>query len=337
MFMLFESFTLKDLTLKNRIVLSPMCQYQASNKEGIPENWHLIHLASRAIGGTGLILTEMTNVEARGRITENCLGLYNDAQEAAFKEIIQEVHKYNAKIGIQLAHAGRKSKIQNGDIVAPSAIPFSDDSPLPRALEKDEIKKIIEHFASAAERAVRAGFDTIEIHGAHGYLLHQFMSKSSNKRTDEYGDPTKFCREVIQAVKAVIPANMPLIMRVSAIEYNQPAGYTLEDMVHYCSEFKKLGVDLFDVSTGGNSPNRPKVYPGYQVEYANEIKEKLDVPTISVGSLETPQVAEMVLQEDNADLICIGKGMLKNPYWAKDAAIQLGEDIQLPGVYEQAY
>lgn len=335
--MLFNSFTLKDLSLKNRIVLSPMCQYQAVNKEGIPENWHLIHLASRAIGGTGLILTEMTNVEARGRITEHCLGLYNDAQEAAFKEIILEVHKYDARIGIQIAHAGRKSTIKNGDIVAPSAIPFSDESSVPRALEKDEIKKIIECFANTAKRAVRAGFDTIELHGAHGYLLHQFMSKSSNKRTDEYGDPTKFCKEVIQAVKSVMPASMPLIMRVSAIEYNQPAGYTFEDMLRYCSEFKKLGVDLFDVSTGGNSPNRPAVYPGYQVEYASQIKEKLQVPTMSVGSLETPQVAEMVLQEERADLICIGKAMLKNPHWAKDAAIQLDEKIQLPGVYDQGY
>lgn len=335
--MLFDPFTIKDLTVKNRIVLSPMCQYKAVNQEGIPESWHLIHLASRAIGGTGLIFTEMTNVEARGRITEHCLGLYNGAQEKAFKEIIHEVHKYDAKIGIQIAHAGRKSTIKNGDIVAPSAIPFSDDSPLPRALEKDEIKQIIDKFASSAERAVRAGFDTIEIHGAHGYLLHQFMSKSSNKRTDEYGEPIKFCSEVIQAVKAVIPANMPLIMRISAIEYNQPTGYTFEDMIRYCSEFKKLGVDLFDVSTGGNSPNKPTVYPGYQVDYAKQLKERLRVPTIAVGNLETPQVAEMVLREEHADLICIGKGMLKNPHWAKDAAIQLGEKIQLPGVYDQGY
>ncbi len=335
--MLFKPFTLKDLTIKNRIVLSPMCQYQAVNQEGVPENWHLIHLASRAIGGAGLLLTEMTNVEARGRITEHCLGLYNDAQEEAFKEIVHEVHKYDAKIGIQIAHAGRKSTIKNGDVVAPSAIPFSDGSPIPRALKKDEIEKIIECFADAAERAVRAGFDTIEIHGAHGYLLHQFMSKSSNKRTDEYGEPMKFCSEVIKAVKAVIPASMPLIMRVSAIEYNQPAGYTFEEMIRYCSEFIELGVDLFDVSTGGNSPNKPIVYPGYQVAYANQIKEILHVPTISVGSLETPQVAEMVLREEWADLICIGKGMLKNPHWAKEAALQLGEEIHLPGVYDQGY
>lgn len=334
---LFESFKLKSLELKNRIVLSPMCQYQAVNKKGVPENWHMVHLVSRSIGGTGLIITEMTNVEPRGRITEQCLGIYSNEQEASFSAINDEIHKYGAKSGIQIAHAGRKSTIENGDIVGPSAIPFSESSPTPRALEKGEIQEIIEQFAEGAERAVRAGFDTIELHGAHGYLLHQFLSKDSNRREDEYGDPIKFPSEVIQEVRSVIPEEMPLILRISAVEYNDPQGYSFDDMLEYCSKFKTLGVDMFDVSTGGNSAHKPTVYPGYQVQYASEIKEKLDVPVISVGKLENPEVAEMVLREQDADLVCIGKGMLKDPHWSKSAAQTLGNELKMPGVYELGY
>lgn len=334
---LFEPFKIKKLTLKNRIVLSPMCQYQAKNGEGIPENWHFTHLTSRAIGGTGLIFTEMTNVEPRGRITEHCLGLYNDKQEEAFKKINEDIHKYGAKSGLQIAHAGRKSTINNGDIVAPSAIPFSESSPVPRELKKAEIERMIESFAEGAQRAVRAGFDTIEIHGAHGYLLHQFMSKDSNRRDDEFGDPTLFASKVIRAIKSEMPSDMPLMLRISAVEYNENPGYEFEDMLGYCKQFIEDGIDLFDVSTGGNSMNRPEVYPGYQAHYAQKIKEILNIPVMSVGKLENPGVAEFILRENYADLVCIGKGMLKNPYWPKEAAIELGHSLALPGVYDQGY
>lgn len=333
---LFEPYVLKNLHLKNRVVLSPMCQYQASNQQGIPENWHLIHLVSRAIGGTGLIMTEMTNVEPIGRITDQCLGIYSDEQEEAFKKINEEIHRYGAKTAIQIAHAGRKSTVTEGEIVAPSSVPFSSESPVPKELTISEIENIIQKFADGTKRSVRAGFDTIEIHGAHGYLLHQFISRATNKRQDRYGDPVLFAKEVIEAVKSSMPGEMPLIMRISAIEYTDEP-YSLEDMINYCEIFKRAGVDMFDVSTGGNSPNRPHVYPAYQSKYAKAIKEKVNIPVISVGSLEKPEIAEYIVQEEIADLVSIGKGMLKDPHWAKTAAEQLGASLEMPGVYGLGY
>ncbi|MDJ0332980.1 NADH:flavin oxidoreductase/NADH oxidase [Planococcus sp. S3-L1] len=333
---LFEPYQLKDLKLKNRIALSPMCQYKAENQRGIPEEWHFVHLVARAIGGTGLIMTEMTNVEPRGRITENCLGIYSEEQQEAFTKINTEIHKYGAKSAIQIAHAGRKSKLKDCKIIAPSAIPFSSDYEVPKELSKSEIYNIIQKFAEGTKRSVNAGFDTIELHGAHGYLLHQFISKASNQRTDCYGNPTKFAEEVIAAMKSEMPTGMPLIMRISAIEYTENP-YTLDEMIAYCEIFKSAGVDMFDVSTGGNSPNKPDVYPAYQTKFAKEIKTKLNVPVISVGALENPDLAEHVLKENEADIIAIGKGMLKDPHWAKTAAQTLGVDIKMPGVYDLGY
>jgi NADPH2 dehydrogenase len=333
---LFEPFKIKGLELKNRVVLSPMCQYKAMNKQGIPENWHLVHLVSRAIGGTGLIMTEMINVEPIGRITDYCLGIYSDESEMEFKKINEEIHKYGAKSAIQIAHAGRKSKVKEGSIVAPSAIAFSDEYDVPKELSIEEIENIIQKFADGAKRAVRANFDAIELHGAHGYLLHQFISRTTNKRDDKYGDPTLFAEEVIEVIKAEMPSDMPLIMRISAIEYTDES-YHLEDMIRYCKTFVQAGVDMFDVSTGGNSPNRPEVFPGYQTKYAKAIKEYVKVPVISVGSLENPEVAEYVLRDGSADLVSIGKGMLKDPYWAKSAAEKLKVDMEMPGVYGLGY
>jgi NADPH2 dehydrogenase len=333
---LFEPFKIKNLQLKNRIVLSPMCQYQAMNGEGVPENWHLVHLVSRAMGGTGLVMTEMTNVEPMGRITNHCLGIYTGVQEEAFKRINEEIHKYGAKTGIQLAHAGRKSQIKEGEIVAPSAIAFGHGYRTPKELKVDEIKSIIEKFADGAKRSVRAEFDTIEIHGAHGYLLHQFMSNSSNKRQDAYGDPTLFAKEVIEAVKSEIPIGMPLILRISAIDYAEES-YSLEEMISYCQTFIDAGIDMFDVSTGGNSPVKPEVFPAYQAKYGKAIKEALDIPIISVGALENPNMAEFVVNDQYADLVAIGKGMLKDPHWAKNAAETLQVELEMPGVYGLGY
>lgn len=317
-------------------MLSPMCQYQAMNGEGVPENWHLVHYVARAIGGTGLIMTEMTNVEAIGRITDHCLGLYSDEQEWEFQKINEEIHKYGAKSAIQLAHAGRKSRVTTGKIVAPSPIRFSGDDDVPKELTIDEIEEIIQKFADSAKRAVRAGFDTIEIHGAHGYLLHQFISRATNQRGDKYGDPTTFAKEVIEAVKAEIPNGMPLIMRISAIEYTDTP-YSLSEMINYCQTFIEAGVDMFDVSTGGNSVNKPEVYPAYQAKYAKELKEALNVPVISVGGLECPEIAEYIVREEFADLVAIGKGMLKDPHWAKTAAEALNVPLEMPGVYGLGY
>ncbi|WP_339251766.1 NADH:flavin oxidoreductase/NADH oxidase [Sporosarcina sp. FSL W8-0480] len=333
---LFEPYKLKNLELRNRVVLSPMCQYKAENQSGEPNKWHLIHLVSRAIGGTGLIMTEMVNVEPRGRITENCLGIYSDVQRDRFKEINEEIHKYGAKTAIQIAHAGRKSTIKGGDLVAPSSIPFSDGRPTPRELKVDEIHQIIERFAEGAKRAVEAGFDAIELHGAHGYLMHQFISPISNKRSDEYGHPSKFSKEVIEAVKSEMPSEMPLILRISAREYH-PDGYDFTFMKKLIPQFIDCGVDILDVSTGGNSIHRPHVYPGYQSSYSNEIRNHFNVPTISVGELRDPKVAEMILQEGMADLISIGKGQLRHPYWAKEAAVELGVELEMPGEYNLGY
>lgn len=313
-----------------------MCQYKAENREGIPENWHFVHLVSRAIGGTGLVMTEMTNVAPNGRITENCLGIYSSEQEEAFAKINEEIHKYGAKAAIQVAHAGRKSKLKNTDIVAPSPIPFANDYAVPKELSESEIELIIQQFAEGTKRAVSAGFDTIEVHGAHGYLIHQFISRASNKRKDKYASPTLFAKEVIQAVKAEMPSSMPLIMRISAIEYSENS-YSVDEMIDYCKIFLAAGVDMFDVSTGGNSLNRPEVYPAYQVKYAEKIKSALKIPVISVGALESPEVADYVLKENKADLIAIGKGMLKDPYWPKTAAEKLGVTFNMPGVYNMAY
>ena len=333
---LFEEFSFKNLQLPNRSVLSPMCQYKAEEGTGLPNNWHLVHLVSRAIGGTGLVMTEMTNVEERGRITENCLGLYNNQQQEKFKQINEEIHKYGAKSAIQIAHAGRKSTIENSDIVAPSPIPFSDSSPVPRELETAEVDEIIERFAESTKLAIDAGFDTIELHCAHGYLLHQFLSPASNKRQDQYGDPFLFPLRVIEAVKSAMPTTMPLILRISAKEYG-PGGYDFDFAKEFTGRFLKAGVDMLDVSTGGDALVKPEVYPAYQTSYAKELKDLYNVPVISVGELQDPRVAELVLQEEMADLVAIGKGMLRNPYWTKEAATVLEAELELPGVYNLAY
>lgn len=333
---LFEPFRIKSLSLNNRIVMSPMCQYKAVNGEGIPEDWHYIHLTSRAIGGTALVLTEMTNVSPNGRITEQCLGLYNEKQQDAFKRIIEGVHQYGSKIGIQVAHAGRKSTIPNGDIVGPSLVAFSDDSPTPRELTRDEISELVEAFARSTKLAVEAGFDTIELHGAHGYLIHQFMSKASNKRNDEYSDRTRFAKEVIQAVRSEMPSDMPLIFRVSATDMAE-GGDTFDERLAVCRELIGYGIDIFDVSNGGDGPASPEVYDGYQVKFAEQYKREFGIPVISVGKLDNPRVADSVVRDGRADLICIGKGMLRHPYWAKEAAEELGQTLEMPGVYNVAY
>lgn len=333
---LFDPIKIAGLEIKNRVMMSPMCQYQAGNKAGTAENWHFVHYVSRAIGGTGLIMTEMTNVESRGRITEGCLGIYDEQHIDAFKRIIDECHRYGSKAGIQIAHAGRKSTISGADIVAPSAIPFSPDSPIPRQLTTSEIEEIVEAFGRGVERAVQAGVDAIELHGAHGYLIHQFMSPTTNKRDDVYGDLDRFALDVIHAVKGAMPKGMPLVFRVSAVEYAEE-GYTFAEMLDKCRRFITAGVDAFDVTTGGNSPYRPEVYPAYQSKYAQIYKAKLGVPVISVGRLENPQVAELLIRNDIADMVCIGRGMLRNPYWVKEAAIVLGANLEMPGVYNMGY
>ncbi|GAX89247.1 NADH:flavin oxidoreductase/NADH oxidase [Effusibacillus lacus] len=337
---LFSSFTLKNLELKNRIVMPPMCQYSVQAKNGIPNEWHYVHYISRAVGGTGLIIMEMTDVEPDGRISDYDLGIWSDDHIPAFARIIEGCHTYGAKVAIQIGHAGRKA--QDAAVpVAPSPIAFDDKSKTPRALTTDEVKQMVEKFRDGVRRAVQAGVDTVEIHGAHGYLIHQFHSPLTNKRTDEYGkDMTKFGVEVIEAAKSELPSNTPLIMRISAIEYVEN-GYGLDYSIELCKRYQQAGVDLFHITSGGEGPigsgGRPGANPGYQIPFARAIKEALQVPVIAVGKLEDPALAESVIGNQDADLVAIGRGMLRNPYWALHAGVAVGHKPEVPQQYVRAF
>lgn len=337
---LFKPFSYKGLELKNRIVMPPMCQYSVTAKDGVPNDWHFVHYVSRAVGGAGLIIMEMTDVEPDGRITDFDLGLWSDDQVPAFARIIEACHGYGAKMSIQIAHAGRKAE-DAAQPVAPSAVQFSERYKTPRALETDEVKRMVEKFRDSVKRAVDAGVDTIELHGAHGYLIHQFHSPLVNKRHDEYGqDYTRFGVEVIQAAKSVMPSDMPLILRLSAIEYTDN-GYGLDYSLEVARTYQKAGVDIFHVSSGGEGKigagGRPGTHPGYQVPLARAIKEGLNVPTIAVGLLEDVALAEATLGNGDADLIAVGRGMLRDPYWAIHASRTLNEEIELPKQYARAF
>ncbi|MBE6054631.1 MAG: NADH:flavin oxidoreductase/NADH oxidase [Clostridium sartagoforme] len=337
---IFTPYEIKGLKLKNRIVFPPMCQYSVDNKDGIATDWHFIHYVSRAIGGTGLIIVEMTDVEPDGRISDYDLGLWCDEQIEPLKNIVDECHKYGSKVAIQIAHAGRKA--EDAKIpVAPSAIAFDDTWKIPRELTTDEVKEIIEKFRRAVKRAVKAGFDAIEIHGAHGYLIHQFHSPLTNKRNDEYGrDLTKFGSDIIKAAKSEMPKDMPLIMRISAVEYVE-GGYGIDTGVKLAKAYKEAGVDLFHISSGGEGAilagKAPGDHSGYQVPFAREIKEKVNTDVIAVGKLEEPEVANSVIGNEEADLVAIGRGMFRNPYWAFDAAIKLNKKIQIPKQYMRGF
>jgi len=326
-------FAIKDLHLKNRIVMPPMCNFNIEKHDGIPTDWHFTHYASRAIGGCGLIIIEMTNVEGDGRITNRCMGLWNDEQQEALARIVKVCHDFGAKVGIQIGHAGRKAE-DAIDPVAPSAIAFSEKYRTPRALTTEEVEAMVLKYQDAVARAVEANVDTIEIHGAHGYLIHQFHSQISNIRTDKYGkDLSLFGCEVIKAAKSVMPKEMPLIMRISAREYID-GGYDILGGIKLCKKYLEAGVDVFHISSGGEGPigasGGPGAHAGYQVPLARKIKEALDVPVIAVGRLESPHLADAVIGNHDADLVAIGRGVLRNPNWTIEAAKQLGKEIEYP-------
>jgi NADPH2 dehydrogenase len=338
---LFTPYEIMDLKLKNRVVMPPMCQYSVNAKDGIATDWHYTHYVSRAIGGAGLIIIEMTDVEPDGRISDYDLGIWSDEQIAPLARIVEACHAYGAKVGIQIAHAGRKAEDAVVP-VAPSAIPFNAESKTPRELTTAEVKAMVEKFRQGVARAVKAGFDVIELHGAHGYLIHQFHSPLTNQRKDEYGqDLTLFGTEVIRAAKSEMPAGMPLIMRISAKEYVN-GGYGIKESLEFSKAYKAAGADIFHVSTGGEGSigigpiatnDKPGSHAAYQVPFARAIKQGLDIPVIAVGRLDDPTLANAVIGNEEADLVAVGRGMLRNPYWALEAAVQLNKETDIPKQY----
>ncbi|ABW17953.1 NADPH dehydrogenase NamA [Alkaliphilus oremlandii] len=334
---LFHPYTLKNLELKNRIVMAPMCQYSA-DEEGFPTSWHTVHYATRAIGGVGLIILEATAVEPRGRISANDLGIWKEEHVDGLKALVAECKKYGAQMGIQLAHAGRKCSINSENIVAPSPVAFSHDYQTPRELTKKEIQTIVQSFKLGAQRSLEAGFDIIEIHGAHGYLINEFLSPLSNQRTDEYGgsleNRVRFLKEILEAVRTVWPKELPMILRVSAEDYVAEGNHP-EDLAAMINLLKDYEVDIVNVSSGAVVPAPIKAYPGYQIPFSEIIKRETNLPTIGGGLVTTPLMAEEILQNNRADLIFLGRELLRNPYWALHAAKEVRDDVPWPVQYER--
>lgn len=349
---LFSPFTLKSITLKNRIVVSPMCMYSCI--DGFASDFHLVHLGTRAMGGAGLIIQEATAVLPEGRISYADMGIWKDEHIEKLKEINQFIHEQGSVAGIQLAHAGRKAsaetawnggrQIQEGANswlpLAPSAIPFHEKDRTPKALSLEEIRLIVQAFKDAAKRSLQAGFKVLEIHAAHGYLIHEFYSPLSNFRTDEYGgsfdNRIRFLLEIIEAVQTEWPNDLPLLVRISATDWVE-GGWTIEDSVRLSIRLKERGVDLIDVSSAANIPKAPiPVAPNYQVPLATQIKQEADMPTAAVGLITGAQQAEDILQNNEADLIFMGRELLRNPYFPLQAAKELGADIAWPKQYERS-
>ncbi|WP_413577640.1 NADH:flavin oxidoreductase/NADH oxidase [Bdellovibrio sp. HCB290] len=347
---LFSPIKIRSLELKNRIAVSPMCMYSADN--GVPNAWHQVHLGSRAVGGAGLIIVEATGVRPEGRISLGCLGLWNEEQMNAFKPIVQFMKDHGSVAGIQLAHAGRKASTQvawkGGKPLAsnegawlpvgPSALPFDNGWPTPHELTPKEIQGLVADFVSSAQLAQNAGFQLLELHMAHGYLMHEFLSPHSNKRTDEYGgclaNRMRFPLEVAAAVRNAWPKELPIFARISATDWLENGGWDLEQSIEFAKELKKIGIDLIDCSTGGNVAHaKIPVGPGYQVPFAEVIRNEAAIPTGAVGKITSPEQAEEILQSGKADLILMARELLRNPYWPLHAAKKLGVDVTWPLQY----
>jgi 2,4-dienoyl-CoA reductase-like NADH-dependent reductase (Old Yellow Enzyme family) len=346
---LFSKLKLRGVEFRNRIWVSPMCQY--SSADGMPNDWHLVHLGSRATGGAGLVIMEATAVSPEGRISPSDAGIWSDAHAEAYKRITTFIKSQGAIPGIQIAHAGRKASTAepwNGgklvdegyggwETLAPSAIAFADDYPMPREMTKEDIEKATEDFAQAAERAVNAGFEVIEIHAAHGYLFHEFLSPLSNKRADEYGgtleNRMRFPLEVLRRVREAVSENLPVFVRISATDWIEN-GWDLEQSIEFCRRLKELGIDLVDVSTGGNVPdaNIP-IAPGYQVPFAAEIRKQVGIATAAVGMITEPVQAEEILRKGDADAVLIAREFLRDPYFPFRAARELGGEVDVPKQY----
>lgn len=338
---IFEPFRLRGLELPNRVVVSPMCQYSA--KDGVPDDWHLVHLGSRAVGGAGLVIAEMSGVSASGRITLGCAGLYDDAHVEAWRRIVDFVHRRTgARIGIQLGHAGRKASTRpmwlgqnrplesgNWEIIAPSPVPYDEGSQVPRAMDEGMIDEVVGQFGAAAARAVDAGFDLIEIHGAHGYLISGFMSPVSNRRDDAYGgdlpNRMRFPLRVVDAMRGAVPDSMPLGVRISATDGIE-GGNTVDDAVEMARMFKARGVDYVTSSAGGIAGGAmvPRPAPLGYVPFARRVRREAGVAAMAVGNINTVEEVAGILERGDADLVALARGHLRDSYWTLHAAQELG-------------
>jgi 2,4-dienoyl-CoA reductase-like NADH-dependent reductase (Old Yellow Enzyme family) len=350
---LFDPLAIRDLTFANRVFVSPMCQY--SSVDGYANDWHFVHLGSRAVGGAGLVLTEATAVLPEGRISPQDLGLWDDGHIEMLGRIVGFIHEQGSSAGIQLAHAGRKASTSRPweghdavpeskggwkKVVAPSALAFSDTYPMPQALTLAGIKEVVTAFAAAARRACQAGFRVVEIHAAHGYLIHEFLSPLSNKREDDYGgsfeNRIRLCREVVAAVRSAWPKELPLFLRISATDWIE-GGWDIEQSVKLAGALKPMGIDLVDCSSGGNVPHaKIPVGPGYQTAFAERIRREAGIMTGAVGMITSPAQAEHVIRTGQADAVIIAREFLRDPYWPSRAAEELDQPIAWPVQYLRA-
>ena len=349
---LFSPFSLRSVQFSNRIGVSPMCQY--SSEDGFANDWHLVHLGSRAQGGAALVMTEASAVTAEGRISSADLGIWKDDHVPGLERIARFVHEQGARVGIQLAHAGRKGSMSvpfggerllsaeegGWQPVAPSAVAFGPGYAEPRALDKAGIDAVVKAFVNAAKRALEAGFDLVEIHAAHGYLIHEFLSPLANKRTDEYGgsfaNRTRLALEASEAVRAAWPERLPLLMRISATDWVD-SGWTVDESVELARGLKERGVDLVDVSSGGMTPDaKISVGPGFQAPFAARIRREASVATAAVGMITEPEQANGLVADGSADLVLLARQMLRDPYFAAHAAAALGETASWPKQYLRA-
>ncbi|MFB7640540.1 NADPH dehydrogenase NamA [Peribacillus butanolivorans] len=334
---LFSPFSVKEVVLKNRIVMSPMCMYSSFKRDGQVSKFLHMHYVSRAIGQVGLIMLESTAVHPQGRISMKDLGIWDEHHIEGLSELVQEIHRYGSKAGIQLSHAGRKADIE-GETYAPSPVPYRNDQKIPLELSISQVEETIGQFKEAARRAKAAGFDVIELHGAHGYLINEFLSPLSNYRNDKFGGTIenryRFLEEMIDEINEVWDG--PLLVRLSVNEYH-PEGNSLDDIVYFSRRLKEQGVVLIDCSSGAIVPARIDVFPGYQVPLAEKIRQEAGIATGAVGLITSPLHAEEILKNNRADLIFIARELLRNPYWPLKAAIELGVELTGPGQYSKAW
>jgi len=350
---LFAPLTIREVTLKNRIALAPMCQYSA--QDGKATDWHLVHLGSRALGGAGLILTEAAAVAQDGRISPQDLGIWKEEQLEPLARVVRFIREHGAVAGIQLAHAGRKASTarpwEGSGPLAPesggwspvrgaSPLPFGEGYPVPEPLESQELEEVVDAFRQGAERALRAGFQLVEIHGAHGYLLHSFLSPISNRRDDGYGgsfqNRTRLLREVVVGIREVWPAELPLFLRISCTDWMEE-GWDADDSVALARLVRPLGVDLVDCSSGGIHPAAAApVGPGYQTPFAERIRREAETPTGAVGLITEPVQADHIIRTGQADLVLLGRQLLREPTWPLRAARELGRDASWPVQYLRA-